>query len=133
MKWDKSLNESSKNTKKEQKNKINRLSKVISSKMSTRIQMLLKILMKTTKDITQVGTIRMLTMDTIMKKERTRQKMDKCTMDIMTNKVIGLTQAISNMIKASIKDIGTIMDNGLTQVVKPKIKTMAMMLNLTII
>lgn len=133
MKWDKSSNESSKNTKKEQKNKINRLSKVISSKMSTRIQMLLKILMKTTKDITQVGTIRMLTMDTIMKKERTRQKMDKCTMDIMTNKVIGLTQAISNMIKASIKDIGTIMDNGLTQVVKPKIKTMAMMLNLTII
>ena len=101
--------------------------------MSTQIQMQHKIMMKTTKDITLVGTIRMLTMDTIMKKEHTRQKMDKCTMDIMMNKVIGLTQAISNMIKASIKDIGTIMDNGLTQVVKPKIKTMAMMQNLTII
>jgi hypothetical protein len=101
--------------------------------MSTQIQMQLKIMMKTTKDIMLVGTIRMLTMDMIMKKEHTRQKMDKCTMDIMMNKVIGLTQAISNMIKASIKDIGTIMDNGLTQVVKPKIKTMAMMLNLTII
>ena len=32
------------------------------------------------------------------------------TMDIMMNKIIGLTQAISNMIKSSIKDIGTIMD-----------------------
>ena len=75
----------------------------------------------------------MLRIDTIMKNEHTRQMMDKCTMDITMNKVIGLIQAISNMIKANIKDIGMIMDNGLTQVVKPKIKTMAMMLNWTII
>ena len=101
--------------------------------MSMRIQMLQKIMMRMTNNTTQVATIRMLTMDTIMKKEHTRQKMDKCTMDITMNKVTGLIQVISNMIKASIKDIGTIMDNGLTQVVKPKIKTMAMMLNWTII
>jgi hypothetical protein len=82
---------------------------------------------------TQVAKTKMRTTATITKKEHTRQKMDKCTMDIMMNRAIGLIQVVARlMIKVSIKDIGMIMDNGLTQAVKLKITTKVMIPNLTI-
>jgi hypothetical protein len=90
--------------------------------------------MKMIKQVTtQVAKTKMRIMVTIMKKEHTRQKMDKCTMDIMMNRAIGLTLVVARlMIKVSIKDIGMIMDNGLTQAVKLKITTKVMIPNLTI-
>jgi hypothetical protein len=90
--------------------------------------------MKMIKQVTtQEAKTKMRTMGTITKKEHTRQKMDKCTMDIMMNRAIGLIQVVARlMIKVSIKDIGMIMDNGLTQAVKLKITTKVMIPNLTI-
>ena len=75
------------------------------------------------------------TMDTITIKEHIPLKMEQFIMDTMTNKVIGLIQVTKRMIKVSIKDIGMIIINGLTRVVKIKIiiRISNMIKNLTII
>lgn len=101
-------------------------------KIITMMKMIKERQLITIKIMQIITTIKTHTMDTIMKKEPTQQRMEQCIMDTTIMMVTGLILVGNTMTRTSIKDIMTTMGIGQTQVVKTMtILTRQTMLNQT--